>query len=120
MSDNLLGLVYRIVQDPHPPITGERYSKDLKDMIDLLLQKDPEKRPSVREILKTDLIRRKAEEFINKNTMQRSQTIVYKKNLPIKRSETLKGKQLQPMMRQPETYEEEVKTFELPSDTIQV
>ena len=40
------------------------YSDDLRILIDKLLEKDPNKRPSVREILKMDLIRRKAEEFV--------------------------------------------------------
>jgi NIMA (never in mitosis gene a)-related kinase len=47
-SDNLLGLVFKIVQEDHPPITDDRYSKELKDLIDLLLKKDPDQRPSVR------------------------------------------------------------------------
>lgn len=37
ISDNLLGLVYKIVQEEHPPIAEDRYSKELKDLIDLLL-----------------------------------------------------------------------------------
>ena len=54
-------------------------------MIDLLLEKDPKDRPSVREILKMELIRRKAQEFVNSqkntNSMQRSKT-VFIKNVP--------------------------------------
>lgn len=54
-------------------------------MIDLLLEKDPKNRPSVREILKMELIRRKAQEFVNSqkntNSMQRSKT-VFIKNVP--------------------------------------
>lgn len=64
VADNLLGLVFKIVQEKPEPIEGNRYSQELLDLIDVLLQKDPEKRPSVRQILKTDLIRRKAQEFI--------------------------------------------------------
>ena len=40
------------------------YSKELAGLIDLLLEKEPSKRPSVREILKMDLIRKKAQEFV--------------------------------------------------------
>jgi len=51
-----------------------------------LLQKDPNKRPSVREILKMDLIRKKAQEFVesqmNTNSVQRSKTMVFVKNIP--------------------------------------
>lgn len=62
-ADNLLGLVFRIVQEKHAPIPS-MYSAELSGLLDMLLEKDPSKRPSVREILKMDLIRRKAEEFI--------------------------------------------------------
>jgi hypothetical protein len=48
-----------------------------------LLEKDPLKRPSVREILKMELIRNKAREFLDQNEVQRSKTIVYKKNMPV-------------------------------------
>jgi serine/threonine protein kinase len=62
------------------------YSKELAGLIDLLLQKDPNKRPSVREILKMDLIRKKAQEFVesqmNTNSVQRSKTMVFVKNIP--------------------------------------
>ncbi len=47
-ADNLLGLVFKIVQEKHPPLPTDRYSKDLNDLIDQLLQKDPKDRPSVR------------------------------------------------------------------------
>ena len=51
-----------------------------------MLQKDPNKRPSVREILKMDLIRKKAQEFVesqmNTNSVQRSKTMVFVKNIP--------------------------------------
>ena len=55
-ADNLLGLVFKIVSDKHEPI-GPSYSDELKGLIDNLLEKDPSKRPSVREILKMPLIR---------------------------------------------------------------
>jgi len=41
------------------------------------------KRPSVREILKMELIRRKAKEFLEQNEVKRSKTIVFKKNMPV-------------------------------------
>jgi hypothetical protein len=51
-----------------------------------LLEKDPAKRPTVREILKMQLIRRKAEEFVNETQSmaikERSKTQVFKKNIP--------------------------------------
>lgn len=56
-ADNLLGLVFKIVQEKHEPISNGKYSNELLELIDELLQKDPEKRPSVRQILKKGLIR---------------------------------------------------------------
>ena len=61
-ADNLLGLVFKIVQEKPDPIP-DMYSKDIQCLIDMLLEKDPLKRPSVREILKMQLIRDKAQEF---------------------------------------------------------
>jgi len=39
----------------------------MSDLIDRLLEKDPSKRPSVREILKMPLIKQKAMEFLHSN-----------------------------------------------------
>lgn len=48
----------------------------------MLLKKDPNQRPTVREILKMPLIRQKALEFQNQPQATRSNTVVYKKNVP--------------------------------------
>ena len=58
--DNLLGLAMQVVNTKHPRIPTDQYSEDLANLIDHLLEKDPNNRPSVRELLKMDLIRRKA------------------------------------------------------------
>jgi NIMA (never in mitosis gene a)-related kinase len=55
-ADNLLGLVYKIVQDNYDPIP-DRYSADLKNLIKLLLQKDSKNRPSVVDLIQMPLIR---------------------------------------------------------------
>jgi len=68
-AENLLSLVFKIVQEKHPPIPSS-YSKELSDLIDMLLEKDPTKRPTIREILKMQLIRKKAEEFVMENITQ--------------------------------------------------
>lgn len=67
-ADNLLGLVYKIVQEKHEPI-AEGYSKGLCELIDRLLEKDPAKRPSVREILKMELIREQASLFVKQTSV---------------------------------------------------
>ena len=83
-GNNLLSLVNLIVCQKHAPIP-KIYSTELSGLIDLLLAKFPKDRPSVREILKMELIRRKAQEFVNSqktsNPMQRSKT-VFVKNIP--------------------------------------
>lgn len=45
-ADNLLGLVYKIVQDKYEPIPS-CYSQDLQNLINLLLNKNAAERPSV-------------------------------------------------------------------------
>lgn len=57
MADNLLGLVFKIVSENPEPIPQDIYSKELAELINILLNKDPTKRPSVRQILKLPLIR---------------------------------------------------------------
>ena len=54
--------MFKIVSDKWEPI-GDRYSKEMSTLIEMLLEKDPNKRPSVREILKMPLIREKAMQF---------------------------------------------------------
>eukprot|EP00429_Kryptoperidinium_foliaceum_P051244 CAMPEP_0176112812 /NCGR_PEP_ID=MMETSP0120_2-20121206/56656_1 /TAXON_ID=160619 /ORGANISM="Kryptoperidinium foliaceum, Strain CCMP 1326" /LENGTH=549 /DNA_ID=CAMNT_0017447045 /DNA_START=27 /DNA_END=1673 /DNA_ORIENTATION=+ len=49
-ADNLLGLVYKIVSDKYEPIP-KMYSSNLNVLIQRMLEKDAEKRPSVRELL---------------------------------------------------------------------
>lgn len=47
-ADNLLGLVFKIVSDAHEPISQNLpYSKELRALIDRLLEKDHKLRPSV-------------------------------------------------------------------------
>lgn len=80
-ADNLLGLVFKIVSEDFEPIPN-RYSPELQSLIKRLLDKKPENRPSIREILKMDLIRQKAIEFSKETSIQRSKTQVFVKNVP--------------------------------------
>jgi NIMA (never in mitosis gene a)-related kinase 1/4/5 len=43
-AENLLGLVFKIVQDKQEPISNE-YSADLRNLVSLMLNKDEKKRP---------------------------------------------------------------------------
>jgi serine/threonine protein kinase len=54
-SDNLLGLVYKIVQHSHPPIP-DVYSEELRELVDSLLEKDPAKRPTIEGVLRTPIV----------------------------------------------------------------
>eukprot|EP00471_Norrisiella_sphaerica_P005427 CAMPEP_0184481902 /NCGR_PEP_ID=MMETSP0113_2-20130426/3476_1 /TAXON_ID=91329 /ORGANISM="Norrisiella sphaerica, Strain BC52" /LENGTH=645 /DNA_ID=CAMNT_0026861339 /DNA_START=446 /DNA_END=2383 /DNA_ORIENTATION=+ len=56
-ANNLLGLVWKIVQKKHPPIP-KQYSIELANLIDSMLEKDPRKRPSVKEILDKPFIKK--------------------------------------------------------------
>eukprot|EP00930_Biecheleria_cincta_P071509 TRINITY_DN59001_c0_g1_i1.p1 TRINITY_DN59001_c0_g1~~TRINITY_DN59001_c0_g1_i1.p1 ORF type:complete len:683 (+),score=140.64 TRINITY_DN59001_c0_g1_i1:148-2196(+) len=49
-ADNLLGLVYKIVSDKYEPIP-ERYSTQLNTLIQRMLEKNADRRPSVRDLL---------------------------------------------------------------------
>ncbi|KAL3906991.1 MAG: hypothetical protein SGPRY_010343 [Prymnesium sp.] len=63
-GSNLLGLVYKIVQEKYPPVP-ERYSDDLKQLIGAMLAKDPSHRPSLAQILHLPFIRAKMEQLFN-------------------------------------------------------
>ena len=45
-ADNLLGLVYKIVEEKQEPIP-DNYSDDMKEIVELLLTKEVRKRPSI-------------------------------------------------------------------------
>lgn len=49
-ADNLLGLVYKIVSDKYEPIP-KMYSHNLNTLVQSMLEKNADKRPSVRELL---------------------------------------------------------------------
>lgn len=62
-AENLLGLVFKIVQDQHEPIT-EEYSDDLKDLINLLLTKDFKARPRIIDIINRPFVKSHMERFV--------------------------------------------------------
>lgn len=62
-SENLLGLVFKIVQDKQEPIP-DMYSQDLKDLVSRLLEKDEKKRPQVLEILQMPFVRLHMMQFV--------------------------------------------------------
>ena len=62
-GENLLGLVFKIVQDKQGPIP-DMYSQDMKDLVSKLLVKDEKKRPQVLEILRMPFVQRHMMEFV--------------------------------------------------------
>lgn len=62
-ADNLLGLVFKIVQDNPAPIP-ETYSPELQELVTKLLNKDQTQRPSAAEILKTEYVRQRMLQFV--------------------------------------------------------
>jgi serine/threonine protein kinase len=46
-----------ILNSPHDPIPHKIYSDELKEIINRLLTKDPEQRPSIQELTKVPVIR---------------------------------------------------------------
>lgn len=62
-ADNLLGLVYKIVQDKYAPIP-DHYCDEIKNIINSLLTKDHEKRPLVSDLLMTPYVNQKMNEFV--------------------------------------------------------
>mgnify|MGYP002388105958 CR=1 FL=1 len=67
-ANNLLGLVWKIVQESYPPIPAQ-YSDDLRDTISAMLQKDPNARPSIDEILERPFMKKRLTSLIVKKTV---------------------------------------------------
>jgi len=61
-ASNLLGLVFKIVQESYPPIP-DVYSPELRELVGQLLSKDPSRRPSCRRIFRMPFIRKRLEEL---------------------------------------------------------
>ena len=62
-GENLLGLVFKIVQDRQGPIP-DMYSNEMKDLITKLLVKDEKKRPQVLDILRMPFVQQHMMKFV--------------------------------------------------------
>ena len=62
-GENLLGLVFKIVQDKQGPIP-DMYSQELKDLVNKLLVKDDKKRPQVIDILRMPFVHQYLQDFV--------------------------------------------------------
>ena len=64
-ADNLLSLVFKIVTEPLIPIPNQLpYSRELRLLIDMLLEKDPKLRPSIAQILQMNMVKQKMSDFV--------------------------------------------------------
>lgn len=71
-AENLLGLVFKIVQDKQEPIP-DIYSQGLQDLINCLLTKDESARPHVIDIIKKPFVKEHMERFVkNKGKLSES------------------------------------------------
>lgn len=62
-AENLLGLVFKIVQDKQDPIPNH-YSEDMKSLVALLLNKNDKERPNALEILKIPFVQGHMRKFV--------------------------------------------------------
>jgi serine/threonine protein kinase len=56
--------IVAILTTPHDPIPHKLYSDELKGLINLLITKDPEHRPSIQQLIKVPIIRNALEALI--------------------------------------------------------
>lgn len=62
-SENLLGLVYKIVQEEPEPLP-EPFSGDMQELVNILLVKDNEKRPRIIDIIRKPFVKKHMERFV--------------------------------------------------------
>jgi len=63
-ADNLLGLVFKIVQGNYDPIPSQ-YSPQLGQIVDIILNKDVNARPTIPQLMSHDNIKNFMEQFVN-------------------------------------------------------
>ena len=57
--------MFKIVSEEYEPIPNNLpYSKELRMLVGMLLEKKPENRPSVADILQMDIVKKKMLEFV--------------------------------------------------------
>jgi len=73
-ASNLLGLVFKIVQESYPPIP-DQYSPQLRELVKQLLSKDPSLRPSCRKIFRLPFIKERLMELAKLASLGSVETI---------------------------------------------
>ncbi|KAI6647615.1 Serine/threonine-protein kinase Nek1 isoform X4 [Oopsacas minuta] len=79
-AGNMNNLVLKIIKGSYPALPT-KYSKDLRNLVGLLLKRHPKDRPNVNEILKTTLIKARIEKFLSETLLDRefSHTVLHRK-----------------------------------------
>lgn len=79
-ASTLAFLAMKIVKGQYNPIPSV-YSKELKNLISMLLQVDPNKRPNTNQILKTPIIQERIKKFLSDSirVVEFSHTIIHNK-----------------------------------------
>ena len=62
-SENLLGLVYKIVQEEPDPLP-DTFSSEMQDLVTLLLNKDNTQRPRIIDIIRRPFVKKHMERFV--------------------------------------------------------
>lgn len=58
-------IAHAIINEPHPPITQSHYSNELKFLIDDLLNKNPDRRPSLEDLIEEPIIKNAIDALVN-------------------------------------------------------
>jgi serine/threonine-protein kinase 24/25/MST4 len=117
-------VLFHIPKNPPPRLEGNKFSKEFKDFIAQCLVKDPEKRPTARDLLRHRFIRNAGRVEILKDLIKRAKNYEAKEQRPMHPryyEETLKD--LSPQMEQEEWVFDTVKpqqTIEHPSQLSQL
>ena len=79
-AGNMNNLVLKIIKGSYPALPT-KYSKELRNLVGLLLKRHPRDRPSVNEILKTPIIQARIEKFLSETLIHRefSHTVLHRK-----------------------------------------
>lgn len=65
-------VLFLIPKEKAPRLEGNQYSRELKDFVSLCLQKDPEKRPTAKSLLKHSFIRRAGKTEVLQDLVQKA------------------------------------------------
>jgi len=63
-AQNMRGLMEKVLEGKFPPIPQEKYSKKMQDLVVFILERDPDKRPSIADILQHDYMKETMKLFL--------------------------------------------------------